>query len=225
MAELLQLSRAHLKEVSVKVRILGLILLVGLVSRPALATSVSIQPPAGTVTQGDTFFVDIMVAGAVDLVSFQFDLGFDAAILSANDPVLEGTFLSSVGVTAFFEGFVDNTLGTISFVANALTGNDPFGANGGGVLARVSFNAIGTGSAALSLTPGPFGSLVRDANGDLVVDDDLFVVAFDDQIPAADGAVRVEAPSASEVPEPSTLALIGTGLAAAVRRRRANRAA
>ena len=214
-----------------KVRILGLALLVGLVSRPALATSVSIQPPAGAVTQGDTFFVDILVAGASDLVSFQFDLTFDEAILSANDPVLEGTFLSNIGGTAFFPGFVDNSAGTISFVANALTGNDP-GASGGGVLARVSFNAIGTGSAALSVTPGPFGSLVRDANGDLVLDDDpnspffgLFVVAFDDQIPAADDAVRVVAPTGSEVPEPSTMVLIGSGLAAVYRRRRANRAA
>jgi len=211
----------------VKVRILGLVLLAGLVSRPALATSVSIEPPPSTVTQGDTFFVDIAVAGAVDLVSFQFDLAFDPAILSANDPVLEGTFLSNVGGTSFFPGFVDNSAGTISFVANVLTGNDPFGANGGGVLARVSFNAIGTGSAALSVTPGPFGSLFRDENGDLVEDESgLFVVAFDEQIPPVTGAVTADAPPAgSEVPEPSTLLLIGGGLAAAVRRRRANRAA
>jgi hypothetical protein len=220
--------QAHLKEGSVKVRILGLVMLVGLVSSPALATSVSIQPAASSVTQGNTFFVDIAITGAADLVSFQFDLAFDPSILSANDPVLEGSFLSDVGGTTFFPGFVDNALGTISFVANALSGNDP-GATGNGVLARVSFNAIGTGSSALSLTLGPFGSLIRDANGDLVVDDDpdspffgLFAVAFDDQIPSENGAVRVAAPSGAEVPEPSTLVLIGSGLAAVVRRR-ANR--
>jgi general secretion pathway protein D len=215
----------------VKVRVLGLVLLVGLCSRPAVATTVSIQTPPSAVTQGDTFFVDILVAGASDLVAFQFDLAFNPAILSANDPVLEGTFLSDAGATAFFPGFVDNTLGTISFVANALIGNDP-GANGGGVLARVSFNAIGTGSATLSLTPGPFGSLIRDANGDLVLDDDpvspffgLFAVTFDEQILPAEGSVTVAAPTAGEVPEPSTLLLIGSGLAAAVRRRRVNRTA
>lgn len=211
-----------------KVRILGLVMLVGLVARPALATSVSIQPAASSVTQGNTFLVDIAITGAADLVSFQFDLAFDPSILSANDPVLEGPFLSDVGGTAFFPGFVDNTLGTISFVANALTGNDP-GATGNGVLARVSFNAIGTGSSALSLTLGPLGSLIRDVNGDLVVDDDpdspffgLFAVAFDGQIPSENGSVTVAAPAAGEVPEPSTLALIGSGLAAVVRRR-ANR--
>jgi len=215
----------------VKVRIVGLILLLGLCSRPALATSVSIQPPPSAVTQGDTFFVDILVAGAVDLVSFQFDLGFDASILSANDPVVEGTFLSNVGGTAFFPGLVDNSLGAISFVANALTGNDP-GATGNGVLARVSFTAIGTGTAAVSLTPGPFGSLIRDPNGDLVVDDDpnspffgLFAVSFDEQVAGAENSVTVQPPTASEVPEPSTMVLVGTGLAAVYRRRRANRAA
>jgi len=84
MAELLQ-PRGRTQEVSVKVRILGLVLLVGLVSRPALATSVSIQPATSSVTQGDTFTVDIAITGAADLVAYQFDLTYDSAILTATD--------------------------------------------------------------------------------------------------------------------------------------------
>lgn len=213
-----------------KVRILCLVMLVGLVSRPAVASSVvTFQPASSSVAQFDTFIVDIAIADAADLVGFQFDLAFDPAILSANS-IDEGGFLGTAGATFFIPGTIDNSLGTITFTAAGLIGNGP-GATGAGALAQVSFFALAQGSSALTLSNGLFQSLLRDANGDLVIDTDPTSPFFGDfvvqeiQIPFEDGGVTVNAPVAADVPEPATLVLVGTGIAAAWRRRAKARAA
>jgi len=233
MAELLQ-PRGRTQEVSVKVRILGLVLLVGLVSRPALATSVSIQPATSAVTQGDTFTVDIAITGAADLVAYQFDLTFDPAVLAATD-VTMGPFLTSGGGSSIFvPGDFTTTPGVISGTAETLVGGTTPGVSGGGVLAHISFSAIAAGTSALTLSNDFFLKLLRDANGDLVMDTDDQSPFFGDFIVDPDlvpitfqdgSATVIAAPPSAEVPEPSTVVLLGAGLVAAVRRRRANRAA
>jgi hypothetical protein len=91
----------------------------------------------------------------------------------------------------------------------ALSGPDP-GINGGGVLAHILFTAIAPGISPLTLS----NALLQNSAFD-VIEPDL-----------SNGEVNIAQSTAGpEVPEPSTLILIGTGLAAAYRRRRANRAA
>lgn len=68
-------------------------------------------------------------------------------------PVSEGTFLSNVGNTEFFEGFIDNVGGSVTFVADAL---ESFisGASGSGTLASVVFEGVQSGNALVAPEPG-----------------------------------------------------------------------
>jgi hypothetical protein len=197
----------HRKEVSVRLRILGLVILVGLFSRSAAATTVSIEPATSSVTQFDSFTVDIAIADVTDLIGFQFDVTFDPLLLSVND-VTEGPFLPGGGVTFFVPGDFTTTPGVISFTGDALIGLDP-GVTGSGVLAHILFTANAPGTATLTLS-------------NVLLQDSTFAEI---ETALASGRVTVaESDEPTPVPEPGTIVLIGTGLAAAYRRR-ANRAA
>ncbi|MEF7615357.1 tripartite tricarboxylate transporter substrate-binding protein [Aquincola sp. MAHUQ-54] len=128
-----------------------------------------------------------------DLFAWQFSLRFDPALLSAAS-VSEGTFLAAAGHTFFDAGVIDNTAGTVSFVLASLLGPQP-GASGTGPLATVLFNAIGNGTAVLSLAD----VLVLDSNLDAIaVGTDTITLA---------------------VPEPGGLWLFAAGLAGLAARR------
>jgi general secretion pathway protein D len=176
-----------------------------LVAVSAVAASaapvLSISPGGPTVNVGDTFSLDVVVAGAVDMYSYQFDLAFDASILSANGPVVEGAFLATGGATFFIDGLIDNMLGTISFTANTLIAAVP-GVTGGGVLATISFTAIGAGTSVMALS-------------NVVVLDSALA-----DLGATDIDGEVTAQQTPTVPEPATLLLVGLGFAAAARRAR-----
>jgi hypothetical protein len=116
---------------------------------PALAGVMSIQPSTFDTTVGQTFSLDVFISGAVDLYGYQFDIGFDPTILSAVS-VTEGPFLASAGTTSFFPGFIDNAGGTISFIADSLTGAIA-GASGDGTLATISFSALATGTSSVGI--------------------------------------------------------------------------
>jgi hypothetical protein len=73
---------------------------------------------------GDTFSLNLNVADAVDLTSWQFDLAYDPTILQAN-LVTEGPFLASAGSTLFVPGFIDNTTGLIGGVSALFTDFTP----------------------------------------------------------------------------------------------------
>jgi Cohesin domain/PEP-CTERM motif len=209
MAELLHLRRAYRKEVRVRLQTLGLVALVCLCSRPALATPVLSVPATTNATQFDTFTVDVSIADAVDVIGFQFDLTYDETLLTVTD-VTEGPFLGSGGAgTVFLPGDFTTTPGSITFTLGALSGLDP-GINGGGVLAHIVFTPILPGASALTLS----NALLQDSTFE-VIEPEL----------SSGRVVIAESTTAPQVPEPSTLMLIATGLAAAYRRRRANRAA
>lgn len=110
----------------------------------------SVQPAAGSVALGDTFFVDLSISSVVDLFAWQFDLSFDPGKVSAID-VTEGSVLSSVGATAYIPGTIDNITGLISFTSASLVGTGP-GPSGSGVVASIRFSAAGLGSTNLTLS-------------------------------------------------------------------------
>lgn len=157
------------------------------------------------VGSGATFTIDIRVAEAMDLTSWQFSLSFDPALLQAHG-VNEGPFLASAGTTLFVPGLIDNGGGLVSLVADALI--DPAAVSGDGVLARIEFTALSDGLSALTLS-------------------DVFLNFVDSDVSIVDGSVCVggraitDCPSQPpEVPEPGTLALAALALGAAGARAR-----
>ncbi len=156
---------------------------------------VEIKPASSSVVDGSTMDIEVVISGASDLYAFQFDLAFDPALLNAT-ATNEGAFLSAVGGTNFFSGLMDNSLGVISFVSASLIGPIP-GASGSGVLASITFDAIGIGQSALTLANRVFldSSLI-----------DLAEVT-------SQGATVTIVREVGAIPEPTTLYLVVLSLA------------
>ncbi len=184
-----------------KLRALCLVLFVGLCARPVAAAPIlSIEPSTSTVNEGDTFFLDINITGVTDLAAFQFDVLYDdPTVLNANESI-EGAFLPRGGSTFFIPGAVI-TPGNLSFTGDTLFGTDS--ASGDGTLARVSFTALSGGSSSISIG----NLLLFDPQGGEILAD------------TQSARVDVSA-SATPVPEPTSVMLLGSGLVMAWRNRR-----
>lgn len=154
--------------------------------------------PFVVVAVGDTFTIQVSIADALDLESFQFDLAFDPLIVQAFDVgVTPGAALPS---DWFFTspGFVDNAGGQI-------LGVSAFGSafSGGGVIAEIQFTALMAGVSPLTLS-------------------NAFLNLSDQGFGVANGQITVT--GAATVPEPTTLALLAIGLLGFGARRSATRA-
>jgi hypothetical protein len=156
--------------------------------------SVSLAPAAGPIGIGDEFTVRVAVTDVVDLYAYQIDFGFDPALLRFLG-VTEGTFLSDLGPTNFIDGTVDNNAGSVSYVADSMTGAVS-GRSGSGYL--LDFRLLATGSGLTTLRLPDF----------------LFLnSAFDELALAASPIDILIGPAA--VPLPGTLLLLAAGLLAA----------
>ena len=163
-----------------------------------------VDPVAATVANGEVFSIDVALDDAIDLFAFQFDVGFDPAIVQAV-AVLDGGFLTSGGGISVFGGVfvlaLDNVAGVVT-VLDALLGPVPpaTGVTGGGVLATVRFKAKAPGTSGIGLS----NVILEDSGG----------IAISAQ--TLDGEVIVN-PS---VAEPASLFLIASGVTGILYRRR-----
>src|SRR5947209_979880 len=168
---------------------------------PLLSAGTVLSAGSATVSTGDVFTVPVSITGASDVFAFQFDLAFDPAVLQLQS-ISEGGFLGTAGSTVFVPGSIDNTAGTATATADSLTGTGP-GASGSGTLADFTFQAIATGTSALTLS------------GVILLDSSLNDIPFT----TSNGTVTV---GTAVVPEPNGLSCVGAlVLAAALRFRKA----
>lgn len=145
------------------------------------AATIATTPLSTTIMPGAAFAVSVDVSDVSDLYAFQFDLGYSPGTLSAMN-VSSGSFINS----SFLPGIIDNTAGTISFVADSMAG-PVLGASGSGTLATVNFFAIGQGISPITLS------------NIILLDSSLGDIPF----AVADGSVTVTA-----TPEPGSLVLV-----------------
>jgi len=109
---------------------------------PTQSPTISVSPASVEVSQGDTFTIEIVVdPKGEEIYAVQYDLYFNPSILNATSQT-QGTFLSQDGVeTIEVINVINNTIGKIEY-SETRTGES--GITNSGVVASISFEAIGT---------------------------------------------------------------------------------
>jgi hypothetical protein len=167
------------------------------------------------VSVGDTFDLDIFIDSVTDLTSFLIDqISFNPSVLNIST-LTTGSFFSdncpSGACSSWISPEAPDNSGTIDFISGGL--DEPSeGVSGSGALARLTFTAIGPGFSLVNFAAfDVFGPVfLQDSLGNLFAPTDYF-------------NARVDVNGVAPVPEPSTLFLVGTGLAFAARRKRSRK--
>jgi hypothetical protein len=146
--------------------------LVLLLALPGRAAVIEVVPAAQTVHEGDTLEVSLKISGLGDLIApslgtFELLVAFDAAVLSFvdavfGDPIL-GDQLDVQGLGAVSQ--VTPGTGTVELFEVSLDTVSDLNALQAGafVLATLTFSAVGEGTSAVTVSPGPTG--LGDADG------------------------------------------------------------
>jgi hypothetical protein len=129
---------------------IGTLLWLGILTvAEAGATTIGLSPASATYAPGQVVSVSAYVTDVSDLFAFQFDLLFDSTVLTALNVTESDYFL--VNGVSFLPGFIDNSMGTISYIADSLSGPAQ-GLTGDTTLVRVTFEALAPGSTEITIS-------------------------------------------------------------------------
>jgi hypothetical protein len=202
----LRLSRCAFRRLSV---IFAGLFAAGLTAPGSSRAEIVLSSASDSVSVGEIFTIPVSVSGTAGLTSYQFDLSFNPSVLevlSFDDSTTdfatvasdEGGFLT--GIT----GFIDNSAGVVSGIADSMSFVSGPGLTPGGTIADVTFEALASGTSDLTLSNA------------YLTDNNNFLSSVTGDFTLASGEIRV--------PEPETLSLLGIALWALGAARRARRA-
>ena len=113
-------------------------------------TDVSVSPASETVTEGQTFTVNIVIVPSTAIAGAQANLNFSPSLVNATD-VEDGNLFTQTGhPDYFFTGTTNNTSGEISNIACAILG--AYSDSESGTFATISFTAIASGTVNFTLS-------------------------------------------------------------------------
>jgi len=135
-------------------------------------TIVSVDPPSYTAPSiGVTFKINVTVQEVVNLVGYDFHLGYNPTILSVIQVEYGGIF----GDTYLeLKNVINDTKGYIWYAAGQMFGEPPI--NGSGVLAIITFTTIAEGSVLLDLYDTKLAAPMGEAIPHTVVDGSVTVI-------------------------------------------------
>jgi hypothetical protein len=145
------------------------------------ATAVGTVEGCVEASEGDTVEVDLYVKDLEDVLTWQVDLRYDPAVLEVTERSVIDFFLASAEDANVVDLSLETPDSDGRYSLAALNANDsPAGASGSGVIAHITFTAIGSGVSELDLTAedfnddgaNDFGVFARQADGDIIGDDD-----------------------------------------------------
>lgn len=110
-------------------------------------TILYIDPSENVVLVSQNFTVNILISNVADLYGFEFKLRYNTTILDILN-ITEGNFLKKGGTTFFYKE--RNTAEGYIYVISTLLGPIP-GVDGSGMLATITFKAIGNGVSIIDL--------------------------------------------------------------------------
>lgn len=102
----------------------------------------TINPSTKLVGVGESFSLDFVANGVVDLFGYQFEVNFDHTKLSATGSFENSFFDTTGGVPPGWNADCTATPGTCKFAATKISG---VGSNGTGTLGRITFTALQPG--------------------------------------------------------------------------------
>jgi hypothetical protein len=159
---------------------------------------------AETTNVGDVFTIPISIANVLGLTSFQFDLSFNPTVIKALSFTDIGTDFSTAasaggGILTGITGFIDNTTGVLSGVADSISGlTTGTGLTPSGVVVDATFQALAVGNTPFTLSNASLtenGVPLFAANGDFMLQNGQATVLE------------------TTVPEPGSLILLSFALA------------
>jgi len=138
-------------------------------------TEVSVSAPTEAVAPGQQFTVNIAVVPSKAIAGVQFDLSFDASLVTVS-AVEEGNLLKQGGASSFFNsGTIDNQSGNISGVFGAITSPGAT-VSTPGTFATISLTAkTQSGTCPLALSNVVVGDVDGNAVAVSVVDSSIII--------------------------------------------------